>query len=109
MPLYLNTMPKFKFNIPAPADSATAYSKVQKLLKGENDFKKFDPKVSCTFDDDAKSCSVNGSQFKANLSVVEKDKKSSTIDVEVELPLALSLFKGKIQEALEKNVKKIFS
>lgn len=102
-------MPKFKFNIPAPTDSATAYSKVQKLLKGENDFKKFDPKVSCTFDDSTKSCYVTGGQFKASLAIEEKDKSSSTINVEVEVPLALSLFKGKIKEALEKNVKKIFS
>lgn len=102
-------MPKFKFDIPAPTDSANAFTKIQKLLKGENDFKKFDPKVNCTFDEPTKTCHVSGSQFSANLVVKDKDKKSSTIAVEVEVSLALALFKGKIKEALEKNVKKIFS
>ena len=102
-------MPKFKFELPAPLDSANAYSKVKTLLTGENDFKKFDPKVSCTFDDPSKKCNVKGSQFSATLQVHEKDSKSSQVAIEVEVPLALSFFKGKIQDALEKNLKKILS
>ena len=100
-------MPKFKFDLQAPLDSATTFGKVKTLLTGENDFKKLDPKVSCTFDEAGKTCDVKGSQFKANLKVFEKDTKSSTIAIEVEVPLALSLFKGKIQEAIEKNLKRI--
>lgn len=100
-------MPKFKFELPAPLDSATAFDKIKNLLSGENDFKKFDPKVSCTFDEPTKTCNVKGSQFKANLQVQSKKPDSSTIAIEVEVPLALSLFKGKIQEAIEKNLKRI--
>jgi hypothetical protein len=102
-------MPKFKFELPAPIDSATAFKKIKTLLSGENDFKKFDPKVSCTFDEPSKKCNINGSQFKATLQVEPNDAKSSQIAIEVELPFALSLFKGKIQDALEKNLKKILS
>ncbi len=36
-------MAKLKFDFPTPLDSASTYTKVQNLLKGENDFKKFDP------------------------------------------------------------------
>jgi len=100
-------MPKFKFDLSAPLDSATAYGKIKKLLSGENDFKKFDPKVACDFDDPSKKCHIKGSQFKANLAVQSKDTSNSTIAIEVEVPLALSLFKGKIQEAIEKNLKRI--
>ena len=100
-------MPKFKFDLPAPLDSATAFGKITKLLNGENDFKKFDSRVVCTFDEPSKKCQINGSQFKASLHVQTKDSKSSTVAIEVEVPLALSLFKGKIQEAIEKNLKKI--
>jgi hypothetical protein len=102
-------MPKFKFELPAPIDSATAFEKIKKLLNGDNDFKKFDPNVSCTFDESSKKCDVNGSQFSATLQVKDKGDKSSQVAIEVELPLALSLFKGKIQEVLEKNLKKILS
>lgn len=104
-------MPKFKFDVQAPLDSATAYGKIKNLLSGENDFKKFDPKVACDFDDPSKKCQIKGSQFKASLAVLPKDaqpnSQSSNIAIEVEVPLALSLFKGKIQEAIEKNLKRI--
>ncbi|AGH94839.1 polyhydroxyalkanoic acid system family protein [Pseudobdellovibrio exovorus] len=100
-------MPKFKFDLQAPLDSATAYNKIKTLLSGENDFKKFDPKVSCNFDDPSKKCNIQGSQFKANLAIQPQDSNSSKIAIEVEVPLALSLFKGKIQEAIEKNLKRI--
>ncbi|MBC7457458.1 MAG: polyhydroxyalkanoic acid system family protein [Bdellovibrionaceae bacterium] len=102
-------MPKFKFELPAPIDSATAYKKIKILLNSENEFKRFDPKVACTFDEASKKCFVTGGQFKAELQVKDAEDKSSQISVEVELPLALSLFKGKIKETLEKNLKKILS
>ncbi len=100
-------MAKLKFDLPAPLDSATTYSKIKKMLEGENDFKKFDPKVSCVFDDPSKKCQIKGSQFEAKMTIQNKDAKSSVIAIEVEVPLALALFKGKIKEILEKNLKKI--
>lgn len=100
-------MPKFKFELPAPQDSATTYNKIKTLLTGENDFKKYDPKVSCTFDESSQACNIKGSQFKADLLVKAKDTKTSTVAIEVEVPFALSLFKGKIQEVIEKNLKRI--
>lgn len=102
-------MAKFKFEYPAPQDSATTYKKIKALLVGENDFKKYDPKVACTFDEPSQSCNIKGSQFKADLKVNKdlKDSKACVVAVEVELPFALSLFKGKIQDILEKNLKRI--
>ena len=102
-------MSKFKFEVPAPLDSASAYSKIKKLLSGENDFKKFDPKVTCNFDEARKSILISGSQFTANLEVATKDAESCRVAIEVEVPLTLALFKGKIQETIEKNIKKILT
>ncbi len=102
-------MPKFKFELPAPIDSANAYTKIKKFLEGENNFKKFDPKLSCTFDEASKTCQAKGSQFSATLQVKSKEAQASQVAIEVEVPLALSLFKGKIQEELEKSLKKILS
>lgn len=100
-------MPKYKFEVPAPLDSATTFSKVKQLLQGENDFRKFDPNVVLTFDEPSQSCDLKGKQFKANLMIKPSGPNSSVVSVEVDLPLALSLFKGKIQEAIEKNIKRI--
>ena len=100
-------MPKFNFELQAPIDSASAYSKIKNLLQSENDFKRFDPKVACTFDEAGKKCVIKGSQFNAELQVKTQDATGSLIVIAVDLPLALSLFKGKIKEVLEKNLKKI--
>lgn len=102
-------MSKFKFELPAPQDSASVYSKIKNFLSGENDFKKFDPKVACTFDEPNKTCNVTGSQFTANMQILPNDTTSSRIVVEVELPIALSFFKGKIQETIEKNLNKLLT
>lgn len=100
-------MAKLNFELPAPSDSATTYSKIKAFLSGENDFKKYDDKVSCTFDESSKKCHINGSQFKAELKVLDGKDKGSTVAIDVEIPFALSLFKGKIKDILEKNLKRI--
>ena len=102
-------MSKFKFELPANQDSATVYSKVKSLLNGDNDFKKFDPKVNCSFDDSSKTCNVKGSQFQATMQIIAKDTSNCQVSVEVELPMAFALFKGKIKETLEKNLSKLLT
>jgi hypothetical protein len=100
-------MAKLKFDLAAPLDSAETYKRVKNFVAGENDFKKFDPKVSYSFDDPSNKCVIKGSQFDAVLCVQSKGEKSSQISIEVEVPMALALFKGKIKDILEKNLKKI--
>lgn len=100
-------MPKINFELPVSLDSEAAYKKIKKFLNSENDFKKFDPQVSCTFDEADRSCSIKGSQFTAQITAVEKKNKTN-VEVEIEIPFALVLFKGKIQEIVEKNINKVF-
>jgi hypothetical protein len=100
-------MPKLNFELPSPSDSATTYGKIKTFLTGENDFKKYDNKVSCSFDEPSKKCHIKGSQFTANLKVADSKDKGSIVTIDVEIPFALSLFKGKIKEILEKNFKRI--
>lgn len=99
-------MPKFNFEFPAPIDPQSAFDKLKSFLNSENNFKKFDPKLSCTFDETAKKCLLNGSQFKASI-LVQPAVDKSHIQIEVEVPLALTLFKGKIKEEIEKAFKKV--
>jgi hypothetical protein len=103
----IGSMAKLKFDLPAPLESAVVFTKIKKLLSGDNDFRKFDPKAVCTFDEASKKCVIKGSQFEALLQIQSKGSSASNINISVELPLAAMLFKGKIQEMLEKNLKKI--
>ncbi len=103
-------MPKINFELPVPVDSETAFGKIKKFLSSDNDFKKFDPKVKCTFDESENICSVKGSQFSATIEAASagKAKDKSNIKVQIEIAFTLLLFKGKIQDMVEKNIKKVF-
>lgn len=102
-------MPKINFEIPVSVDTKTAFDKVKKFLKSDNDIKSFDPKVACTFNEDDHSCSIKGSQFSAIIAAVpNKSKNKTQIEVQIDIPFALMLFKGKIQDMVEKNIKKVF-
>lgn len=103
-------MPKINFELPVPVDASTAFGKIKKFLSSDNEFKKFDPKVKCSFDESDRSCCVKGSQFSATIAAQPAGKASETsnIKVQIDIPFTLMLFKGKIQDLVEKNVKKIF-
>jgi hypothetical protein len=102
-------MPKFDFEIPVPLESQNTFDKIKTFLNSENSFKKFDPKIACTFDEVQKSCQLNGSQFKALMKVKNDSADKSKVHIEVDLPFALSLFKGKIKEEIEKAFKKVLT
>jgi carbon monoxide dehydrogenase subunit G len=100
-------MPKINFEIPIPTDEKTAFTKIKKFLSAENDFKKFDPKVVCTFDEKNLTCRIKGSQFDAEINTM-KEKDTTKVQVKIDIPLTLVLFKGKIKDIVEKNIKKVF-
>ena len=103
------SMPKINFEIPVPVDTTTAFKKVKTYLSKANDITKFDSKTQCTFDDKNHSCSLKGGQFKAEINMSEgKKEDTSVIEVDIDIPLALVLFKGKIKEMVEKSIKKVF-
>ncbi len=102
-------MPKFDFEIPVPIESQKTFDKIKSFLGSDNSFKKFDPKMDCTFDEAQKTCQLNGSQFKANLKVKTESADNSKVHIEVDLPFALSLFKGKIKDEIEKAFKKVLT
>ena len=101
-------MPKLNFELPSPKSADEAYSKIQSFLQSENHFKKLDSGLRTDFDQNNKSCQIIGSQFKANLNVYAQDQ-SSLISIEVEIPFALALFKGKIKDEIEKAFKKVLT
>lgn len=99
-------MAKLNFTIPSPLDQDSTFEKIKNFLSSENDFKKFDSTVTCAFNPADKQCNINGSQFNAELKV-KGDKDKAKVEINVEIGMALSLFKSKIQEVLEKTVSKV--
>ena len=104
---YNQIMPKINFELPVTVDTKSAYTKIKNFLSADTDFKKFDPKVACTFDEEKQTCLIKGSQFTATIAAVEDNSKTN-VQVQIDIPFALILFKGKIQEIVEKNIRKVF-
>lgn len=102
-------MPKINFDIPVPLESDVAFNKIKTFLNSENSFKKFDPNLACSFDEANQSCTLNGSQFKASLNLKKEAPSQSKVMIEIELPFALSLFKNKIKDEIEKAFKKVLA
>jgi hypothetical protein len=102
-------MPKFKIHHSCNHDLETTYSKIKKFLGNDSDFKKMDPQMVCKFFDDKKKVSADGSKFKATMTVSQnpKEPEISQVEIEVDLPLLLSPFKGKVQDMLSKKLNKL--
>ncbi|MCB0369580.1 MAG: polyhydroxyalkanoic acid system family protein [Bdellovibrionales bacterium] len=98
-------MPKFTVEHQTSSDTKDTYNKLKDFFTNSDEIKKIDPKVSCSFNDDNLTCKLNGSQFKADVQV-SSNSSGSLVNVNVDLPLLLSPFKGKVQEGLQKMLKK---
>ncbi len=101
-------MPKLNFELPAPTSPDEAYLKIKNFLNSDNTFKKMDSKLSTTFDESGKKCLLKGSQFSASLEV-KPNADQCLVAIEVTIPFALTLFKGKIKEEIEKAFKKVLT
>lgn len=99
-------MPKFTIEHKTSLGIEETYSKVKQLLLDEQESKKLDPKLACTFDDAKKTGSAKGSQFKADVQVINFESGSS-VSVTVDLPLLLTPFKGKVEEVLKRKLTKV--
>lgn len=98
-------MPKFTIDHMSSSNPQEAYSKIKEFLNNDQDIRRFDPKLQCSFNDGSMSAKMNGAQFKADMSVAASGSGSKVV-VTVDLPLMLTPFKGKVQETLQKKLAK---
>ena len=98
-------MPKFTITHDSSHNAEEAYAKIKEFLNNDQDIRRFDPKLQCSFEDGAKKAAMKGSQFKADMSVASSGA-GSKVSVTVDLPLMLTPFKGKVQETLQKKLAK---
>ncbi len=98
-------MPKVNVEHSSSMKPEEAYAKIKTFFETDPDIRRFDPKMSCQFDDSKMAGKANGSQFKADMQV-QVSGAGSKVVVTVDLPLLLSPFKGKVQEVLERKLGK---
>ncbi|MEK2646722.1 polyhydroxyalkanoic acid system family protein [Bdellovibrio sp. BCCA] len=98
-------MPKFTIDHESSQNAEEAYKKIKEFLSNDQDIRRFDPKLQCSFDDGGKKAALKGAQFKADMTVASAGA-GSKVSVTVDLPLMLTPFKGKVQETLQRKLAK---
>jgi hypothetical protein len=95
-------MPKFKIEKNTNLEDKEAFRRIKEFLNDDPDLKKMDPSYKCQFDETNLRGTATGSKFKAQLSV--SHSSSTTVCIEVDLPIFLTPFKGLVESTLEKKM-----
>jgi len=98
-------MPKFTIEHNSSHSAKDAFDKIKTFMSGDEDLRRFDSKMQCQFNDGAMNGTIKGSQFKADVAVLNEGT-GSKIQIVVDLPMLLTPFKGKVQETLQKKLSK---
>ncbi len=98
-------MPKVSVSHKTAITSEEAFTKIKAFFENDTDLRKIDKNIKVTFTDASKTGKATASQFTAQFDVKEATG-GSTVNVTIDLPFLLTPFKGKVQETLEKKLKK---
>ncbi len=99
-------MPKIQIAHKCTEASDTVFTKIKTFFEQDEDIKKIDSKISWNFDTSAKTGKAKGSQFTADIAV-KSSGPGSEVAIAIDIPFLLSPFKGKIQETVERKLKKV--
>lgn len=95
-------MPTVKIEKACALSREDAYKKVKQLLETDKDLKKMDPTCQFTFNDASTTGTAKGSMFSAEMKV--SSGSETTVVIEVQLPIMLSMAKGMVQSTLDKKL-----
>lgn len=97
-------MPKVKVTHDVKGKKQAVYEAVKKYLEGRETL----DKLGATMNWKDKSCTaeLEASNFSGELTVTEKGA-NSTVAIEIDLPLLLTPFKGKVEEELKKHLGRV--
>lgn len=99
-------MATLKIEKDASLDPAAAFQKVKEFIQNDPTLRGLDSHYTCQFDEALKTCVAKGGQFEARLSVSPLPGPGSRVTVEVQIPFALMLMKGKITEMVSRKLEK---
>lgn len=98
-------MPKISVSHSTQTPAPEAFEKIKKFFETDQDIHKIDPNIKIAFADATMSGKATASQFSADFAV-KATGTGSQVSVSIDLPFLLTPFKGKVQETLEKKLKK---
>ncbi len=96
-------MPKLVIQQKTGLKPSEAFTKVKAVLNNDSDLKRLDPSYTCKFDEDKMTGVAHGKLFKANMQV-RAGSNGSEVELHIDLPLTLALFKGMVESTLKKKL-----
>ncbi|PIS10061.1 MAG: hypothetical protein COT73_11420 [Bdellovibrio sp. CG10_big_fil_rev_8_21_14_0_10_47_8] len=98
-------MPKVTIDHKSTLSPQDAFAKIKTFFESDQDIRRLDPNLTCSFVEAQLRGKATGKQFKADISVSGVGA-GSLVNVVVDLPLLLTPLKGKIQETIQKKLSK---
>ncbi|NQZ01176.1 MAG: hypothetical protein HRT45_10975 [Bdellovibrionales bacterium] len=96
-------MPKVTVTRATSLSAKETYEKITNMLETDKELNKLDPGYKCDFDSGSLSGSAVGKQFKAKMQIKSKGD-GSEVELNVDLPMTLTLVKGLVKSTLQKKV-----
>ena len=98
-------MPKVKVAETISGSKKDVYKAVKTYLNGRDTL----AKLGAEIDWDDKSCSgeISASNFSGQIAVEEKSASKALVQIDIDLPLLLTPFKGKVEEELKKHLGRV--
>ena len=96
-------MPKVTINHESSLPANEAFSQIKVFFETDPDIRRLDPNLKCQFTPSDMKGKASGTQFQASIEVLTLGP-GSVIKVDVELPLLLAPFKGKVQDTIKKKL-----
>ena len=101
-------MPKVNIDIDSKYAPQETFAKIKKFFEEPGELKKYDPDISCDFNDPQMSGVAKGSKFSADMKVQPKGD-TAAVNIVLDLPFLLSPFKGQIKSTVERKLGAILS
>jgi len=96
-------MPKVKVESQSKRSAEETYKMIRSLLESDSDLRRMDSSYVCQFDDQSLSGTAKGGKFEADMKVTSQGD-GSKVEIEVNLPMMLTPFKGIVQSTLQKKL-----
>jgi hypothetical protein len=99
-------MPNINVEKETSKSPSEAYQVVKEFLSDDAGLRGIDPQYTCSFNDEAKTGKIDGLRFSAEVTVVEAGS-GSKVSIDVELPIMLTPFAGKVRSMIERKLERL--
>jgi hypothetical protein len=100
-------MPKLVIERSSELPAKDLFEKIKNMLTDDRDLRKMDPNYKCQFDEASLTGQAKGSKFDAKMSIKSTGAQASSVQLEVQLPMLLTPFKGFVEKTLGQKLDSI--